>query len=282
MSDQSVETSSNEAQPSVSSESSESSGSAPESRWTDGLSSENRDHGSIKDFKSVDELAQSHIHAQKRLGTSVQVPGELATQDDLNKFYTKLGRPEQSDSYDFSGVKAPKDFTIPDDMINGFRTAAHTSGLNQKQASTLMDWYARTSEAQIATAQQQTATAKQVAAEKLREDWGSDYDSHTQSVSVALNRFFPDHLRDQVMEVALTNADFAKAIADIGSRMGEDTTSGARSASGGKDRRAEIESELKALRHDSKGAYLNGRDPNHNSEVDRVAAMLQELEDLSE
>ena len=97
---------------------------------------------------------------------------------------------------------------------------------------------------------------------------------------VALNRFFPEHLRDQVMEVALTNADFAKAIADIGSRMGEDTTAGVRSTAGGKDRRSEIEAELKTLRHDFKGAYLNARDPNHNDEVDRVAAMLQELEDL--
>jgi hypothetical protein len=277
MSEQSVETSSVEPQPSVSSEPETS---APESSWRDGLSSENRDHGSIKDFKSVDELAQSHIHAQKRLGSSIQVPGELATQDDWNKFYTKAGRPEQAESYDFSTVKAPKDFTIPDEMINGFRTAAHTSGLNQKQASILMDWYARTSEAQIAAAQKQNAEAKQGAAQKLREDWGNDYDRHTQSVSVALNRFFPEHLRDQVMEVALTNADFAKAIADIGSRMGEDSTAGVRSASGGKDRRSEIEAELKVLRHDFKGAYLNARDPNHNDTVDRVAAMLEELEEL--
>jgi hypothetical protein len=279
MSEQSVETPSVEPQPSVSSESQ---ASAPEPSWRDGISSENRDHGSIKDFKSVDELAQSHIHAQKRLGSSVQVPGELATQDDWNKFYTKTGRPEQAENYDFSTVKAPKDFTIPDEMITGFRTAAHTSGLNQKQASVLMDWYARTSEAQIAAAQKQNAEAKQVATERLREDWGRDYDRHTQSVSVALNRFFPEHLRDQVMEVALTNADFAKAIADIGSRMGEDTTAGVRSTSGGKSRRSEIEAELKSIRHDSKGAYLNGRDPNHNDEVDRVAAMLQELEDLPE
>jgi hypothetical protein len=143
-----------------------------------------------------------------------------------------------------------------------------------------MDWYARTSEAQIAAAQKQNAEAKQGAAQKLREDWGNDYDRHTQSVSVALNRFFPEHLRDQVMEVALTNADFAKAIADIGSRMGEDSTAGVRSASGGKDRRSEIEAELKVLRHDFKGAYLNARDPNHNDTVDRVAAMLEELEEL--
>jgi len=277
MSEQSVETAGTDPQPSVSSESAPS---TPEPSWRDGISSENRDHGSIKDFKSVDELAQSHIHAQKRLGSSVQVPGELATQDDWNKFYSKVGRPEQAENYDFSTVKAPKDFTIPDEMINGFRTAAHTSGLNQKQASVLMDWYARTSEAQIAAAQKQNAEAKQVAAERLREDWGGDYDRHTQSVSVALNRFFPEHLRDQVMEVALTNADFAKAIADIGSRMGEDTTAGVRSTAGGKDRRSEIEAELKVLRHDFKGPYLNARDPNHNDEVDRVAAMLQELEDL--
>ena len=279
MSDQSVETASVESQSSVSSESP---APASEPSWRDSISSENRDHGSIRDFKSVDELAQSHIHAQKRLGSSIQLPGELSTQDDWNKFYVKAGRPEQAEGYDFSTVQAPKDFTIPDEMITGFRAAAHTSGLNQKQASGLMDWYARTSEAQIVAAQKQNSEAKQTAAQRLREDWGGDYDRHTESVSVALNRFFPEHLRDQVMEVALTNADFAKAIADIGSRMGEDSTSGVRSVSGGKSRRSEIESELKAIRHDPKSPYLNGRDPNHNDEVDRVAAMLQELEDLPE
>ena len=277
MSEQSVETPSVEPQPSVSSETVTS---APEPSWRDSISAENRDHGSIKDFKSVDELAQSHIHAQKRLGSSVQVPGELATQDDWNKFYTRAGRPEQAESYDFSTVKAPAGFTIPDEMINGFRAAAHNSGLNQKQASILMDWYARTSEAQVAAAQKQTAESKQIAAQSLREAWGNDYDRNAQSVNVALNRFFPEHLREQVMEVALTNADFAKAISDIGSSMGEDSTAGVKSASGGKDRRAEIEAELKVLRSDFKGAYLNARDPNHNDEVDRVAAMLQELEDL--
>ena len=277
MSEQSVETAGTDPQPSVSSEPASP---APEPSWRDGLSTENRDHGSIKDFKSVDELAQSHIHAQKRLGSSVQVPGELATQDDWNKFYSKVGRPEQAESYDFSTVKAPEGFTIPDEMINGFRSAAHNSGLNQKQASVLMDWYARTSEAQVVAAQKQNAEAKQTTSQRLREEWGNDYDRYAQSVSVALNRFFPEHLRDQVMEVALTNADFAKAIADIGSRMGEDTASGVRPTSGGKDRRSEIEAELKVLRSDFKGAYLNARDPNHNDEVARVAAMLQELEDL--
>ena len=277
MSEQSVETAGTDPQPSVSSEPETS---APEPSWRDGLSSENRDHGSIKDFKSVDELAQSHIHAQKRLGSSIQVPGELSTQDDWNKFYAKAGRPEQAESYDFSTVKAPAGFTIPDEMINGFRAAAHTSGLNQKQASILMDWYARTSEAQVTAAQKQNTEAKQAASESLRESWGNDYDRNAQSVSVALNRFFPEHLREQVMEVALTNADFAKAIADIGSSMGEDSTAGVKSSSGGKDRRSEIEAELKVLRHDFKGAYLNARDPNHNDEVDRVAGMLEELEEL--
>ena len=50
MSEQSVETAGTDPQPSVSSEQT----SAPEPSWWDGLSSENRDHGSIKDFKSVD------------------------------------------------------------------------------------------------------------------------------------------------------------------------------------------------------------------------------------
>ena len=127
MSEQSVETAGTAPQPSVQT-------SAPEPSWRDGLSSENRDHGSIKDFKSVDELAQSHIHAQKRLGSSVQVPGELATQDDWNNFYSRVGRPEQAENYDFSTVKAPAGFTIPDEMIYGFRTAAHTSGLHQTPA----------------------------------------------------------------------------------------------------------------------------------------------------
>ncbi len=253
-----------------------------ESGWRDGLSQENRDHGAIKDFKTVNDLAQSHIHAQKMLGSSVQVPGELATQDDWNKFYTKTGRPQDPNAYDFTVVKAPEGFTIADELVSGFRTAAHNSGLNQQQASNLMDWYVKASQGQLQAAQQQTATAKQAATQALREDWGGDYDRNAQAVNTALNRFFPEHLQQQIMEVALTNADFAKALSDIGSRMGEDTTAGIKSASTSKDRRSEIEAELKTLRHDPDSAYLNARHPNHNDEITRVAAMLDELNELPE
>jgi len=255
---------------------------SPEPSWRDGLSQENRDHGSIKNFKTVDDLAQSHIHAQKMLGSSVQIPGELATRDDWSKFYSRTGRPEQADGYDFAAVKAPKGFTIADELVSGFGVAAHTSGLSQQQAAHLMSWYVEASQGQIVAAQEQSAAAKKASSQTLREDWGNDYDRNVQAVNTAMNRFFPEHLQQQIMEVALTNADFAKALSDIGSRMGEDTTAGVKSTPTGKDRRSEIEAELKTMRYDSTGAYLNARHPNHNDEVTRVAGMLEELNELQE
>jgi hypothetical protein len=253
---------------------------SPEPGWRDGLSQENRDHGSIKNFKTVNDLAQSHIHAQKMLGSSVQIPGESATREDWNKFYSRTGRPEQADGYNFAAVKAPKGFTVAEELVSGFGAAAHGSGLSQQQAANLMSWYVKASQGEITAAQQRSAAAKQASSQTLRKDWGNDYDRNVQAVNTAMSRFFPEHLQQQVMEVALTNADFAKALSDIGSRMGEDTTAGVKSTPTSKDRRSEIEAELKALRHDFDGAYLNARHPNHNDEVTRVAVMLEELNGL--
>jgi len=84
-------------------------------------------------FKSVEDLAKGYVHASKRLGDSITIPGADATDDDraafrerlaqiegvaqmptpddadaLNALYTKLGKPEKADAYQLPEVDTAK------------------------------------------------------------------------------------------------------------------------------------------------------------------------------
>lgn len=138
-----------------------------------GFSDDLKDSDSLKQFKSVEDLAKSFVEQKKLVGRKTAIPGDEATAEEWAEFYNNAGRPEGADKY---GIEIPAEFAdIPgaSDKANAAFEAAHEAGLSKKQAETL---FGKLFEGEVSEMTNQKAAAeKQYADSKdaLFEAWGT-------------------------------------------------------------------------------------------------------------
>lgn len=107
----------------------EQTGAAPQSEF---LPESLKDVAALQKFKDVEGLAKGYMSLEKELGGRVKLPDfENGNEDDLNKFWSKLGRPEKSDGYAIEGLENVEDF----------KNAAHKAGLSVKQAQAVAELF---------------------------------------------------------------------------------------------------------------------------------------------
>lgn len=131
-------------------------------QWREMVSEEWATDASMADFKSVDDLAKSYVHAQKLIGSDdrVRIPKEDDT-DNWKKFYNKIGRPEDPSGYEFKiPEKAPKGYESEEfqKYAQDFRQTVHDLGLSKKQAENLWEYQQKTN---LDVYQQQDAKFKE-------------------------------------------------------------------------------------------------------------------------
>ena len=140
---------------------------------------------------SAKDLATKAYNLDKFVGGAVKVPGKDATDEERAAFYTKLGRPEQPDKYQFEVPKElPENLPYNADMAAGFKGFAHGIGLSQQQAAAAHDWFVaqQVQEAngvagQVSEQQQAVAMAER---SKLEKVWGPvDSDSGRKNAELA-------------------------------------------------------------------------------------------------
>lgn len=198
-------------------------GNAPASNnapsWTEGLSEDLMGMVEVKGWKGPEDVLTSYRNLEKFAGGSkklVELPGEDANEESLNSFYSKLGRPESPDKYEFN---TPDDADA--DLDQWFRSTAHKHGLSAKQAAALYDdWNAMSAERMSGfNEQQQMADKEAIAA--LRKEWGTQFDANIdagRNVVKALG-LPEDDLKTINAEVG--TATMLKLFATLGAKMGE-------------------------------------------------------------
>lgn len=159
-----------------------------------GLSKENRstveakqwlaDDGKTPDLNKVlDGYRNSESYAKQTL----KPPGEDATADEWNAFYSKLGRPEKPEGYEFplpDGL--PEDFPYDETSAVEYRNWAHEAGLTPRQAKFIHDKFVGKSAGQFSTMHEQVKKAEADTHRALRSKWGDpDTDVYRQNVEFA-------------------------------------------------------------------------------------------------
>jgi len=110
--------------------------------FLDQLPDDLRAEPSLKNFTNVGDMAKSLVHAQKMIGMDkIPVPAKHSTEDDWNVIYSKLGRPETQNDYQF---ETNVDESEPG--LQQFKEVAHSIGLNSDQASKILNFYGELSE----------------------------------------------------------------------------------------------------------------------------------------
>ena len=110
----------------------------PDLSFMDKISEEYKETPTIKNIKSIDDMAKQLVHANKKIGERLSEPEEV--NEDFFSFYSKLGRPENPDDYKFEVSDELKELGFDE---KNFKETAHAAGLTAKQANLLFDKYSK-------------------------------------------------------------------------------------------------------------------------------------------
>ena len=98
-----------------------------------------------KEVKDVEDLWAKMAGAQKLLGKDkIVLPGEGATEDELNAFYTRMGRPENPEGYVFQSIEELKDVERNVEMDHKMKSILFKNGVSKKAAESIVSEYERT------------------------------------------------------------------------------------------------------------------------------------------
>ena len=187
------------------------------SDWTAEYAPDERDFIAVKGWRAPSDLLQSYRHLERLVGSdTVRIPGRDAPVDEIDAFWSRLGRPETPADYDIS---APSDMAgYSQDMQDWFRDVAHECRMPTEMAQRFHDKYVEKFVTEASGLAAGLAEARQHTEAELRANWGVDYDRKQALADRALQALGGDRL---VEELRLTGLDTSAALTEAFAAAGE-------------------------------------------------------------
>ena len=234
-----------------------------------------KDEKSLQNFSTMDDFVKSYLSAQKLVGANkVAIPNKMATDEDWDEVYKKLGRPEKPDDYKYSF----KDDEINQDQLKSFNETAHRIGLLPKQAERIIKFYNELNEQQQAD-QAKVFEEKQVEAmSNLKKEFGPTYNKRLdQAKKLATETLGTEMLNNTILKDGSRlgdNVSVIKAFSMLADKLSEDEI--IKGEGTGYVTAKEIENEISELTEDG-SPYWNKTHPNHKKTVDQVFKLREQL-----
>ena len=144
-----------------------------------------REHPSLSPIKDVGNLARSFVNAQKLIGADKIPLPTNPTEEDLNNIYSRLGRPETPEGYEF----ATDGNVVTKEVATEFSGVAHKLGLSPQQAAGILDYY----KGSVGQSTEQMEQMAQEQAEKttndLKREWGNSFEDKLSSAKDVIEQF---------------------------------------------------------------------------------------------
>ena len=233
-----------------------------------------KEEKSLQNFSNMDDFVKSYLHSQKLVGADkIPVPNKLATDEDWNAVYERLGRPETPDGYKY---ELPKETKLEEKTLKAFSEEAHKLGLLPKQAQGIINYYNSIAEQSEQNALVNEEAAKAEAEVELRKEYGPAYDLKiAQARNLATNTFGADFLRNTKLadgSVLGNHPQVVRAFADLASKMSEDGIVQGEATSVMTVK--EIDSEIESLTQPG-SAYWDKTHINHRKAVGEVQRLYE-------
>jgi len=173
-----------------------------------------REHPSISPIKDVENLARSYVNAQRLIGADKIAVPVNPTDEDLDRIYDRLGRPEKPGDY---GIDVDGN-VITEELATNYADVAHKLRLTPDQAKGVLDYYRSTVEQSGAASLEAAEVAKEQTVESLRSEWGRAFDQKVEAAAQVAQEFGnPDMFNITLADGSKLgdNAEFIKAFAKI-------------------------------------------------------------------
>jgi hypothetical protein len=177
----------------------------------------------------------------KRLENAVFMPGKDAKPEEVNAFYQKIGRPENQDGYKITKpADLPEGIAYDPAIETEFKKFAFEKGLSAAQAESLYGWYYQLVKNGYDNEQANTAKVREETINKLKTDWGQNFEPNKELAIRAFKAFGKDDaaafLTKKVDGVALgDHPAFLKLFHEIGSKIAPDSALFDKGGGGGDD-----------------------------------------------
>ena len=234
-----------------------------------------KDEKALANFTSMDDFVKSYLSAQRLVGANkVAIPNKMATDEDWEEVYSKLGRPAKPEDYKYSFSEEE----INQDQLKNFNETAHRIGLLPKQAERIIKFYNEMN-TQAEVDNQKMFEAKQTEAmADLKKEFGPTYTKRLdQAKKLATETLGNEMLNNTVLKDGTRLGDSVeviKAFSMLADKLSEDEI--IKGEGTGYQTASEIEKEISELTEDG-SPYWQKTHPNHAKTVDRVFKLREQL-----
>ena len=238
------------------------------------LPEELRKEPSLAAIKDVHALAKGYVNAQKMIGAKrIALPAADAGDQAWNDFYAAIGRPEAPDKYEMPKVEVHESLKPDEKKMTEVKGLFHKLGLTPKQASGIMEYYMKSSDAVVRGQLSQTEQQSQAATAELKQEWGDKFDANLDVAKAVIKKFgdekFLTYLEGSGMG---NNAQLIRVLNKVGMAMMEDVSRGG--GAGGDlnlTDQSRAVAEIDRLKGESEfqKALHDVRNPGHNAAVQR-------------
>ncbi len=148
------------------------------SDWRSELPPDLQNNPSIASTPDVATLAKRVVDLEKvAVGTEkIARPREGWTDEDWNRFYNAIGRPEESSGYKLP--EAPEGLPWDGEFQSAMVQKMHAAGLTQKQVEAVIGTYMESVAGQWQEHQTSIAQAEEQGISELRKEWGRAYEGN--------------------------------------------------------------------------------------------------------
>lgn len=240
--------------------------------WRDSLDEGIRGEACLDRIKTLGDMAKSYVSAQKTFGANrVVVPGEKATDEEWDAFYTAGGRPGAPEGYNLQRPEDLPEELFDEAIVTEAKTLFHKIGLNQKQADALLAFDAtRALAGRKAGEDAETMRVKETG-DALRKDWGVNYDRnvHLGNVAIEMGVDGNAELKARVVGRFGNDPDFIRFAANIGAQFDEHKI--VHQSQSARETAGQIDTKIAEAM--ASEAYNDRKHPQHKSQV----ALVTEL-----
>ena len=234
-----------------------------------------KEEKALQNFTSIDDFVKSYLSAQRLVGANkVAIPNKMATDEDWEEVYSKLGRPAKPEDYKYSFSEEE----INQDQLKNFNETAHRIGLLPKQAERIIKFYNEMNTQAEVDNQKMFEVKQTEAMADLKKEFGPTYTKRLdQAKKLAVETLGNDMLNNTILKDGSRLGDSVeviKAFSMLADKLSEDEIIKGEGSS--YQTASEIEKEISELTEDG-SPYWNKTHPNHAKTVDRVFKLREQL-----
>jgi len=200
-----------------------------EGNWLSSLDETYQQDPLINKFASANELAKSHISAQRMIGADkVVIPGQSATPDEWRAVYQKLGAPQDPANYELEQTDV-----FDETSFDAFKNKAYELGLSNQQAKEIAGLYADQVNTGRQVLEQRAEEVRFSGEQELRQQFGDHFDQRLEMARSASQTVMNENDLKIFSEVQLADGRLlgdhpaiVRAFTKVAELLGEDNLVG--------------------------------------------------------